>query len=74
MDNNVKKSCTHLAGLARNEPYDDWYVPQNCKVTVEQEDERDPSRADGTVVRVRPEILDFAGKSERIVIIKNRYK
>jgi hypothetical protein len=65
--------CTHLARLARNESYENWYVPKNCQVTVEQEDERDPSRPEGTV-RVRPEILDFAGKGERIVVIENRYR
>lgn len=69
-----KISVTHLTGLARNESYDDWYVPQNCKITVEQENERDPSSTDCTVVRVRPEMLDFAGEGERIVVIKNRYK
>ena len=66
-----KNSSPHLARLARNEANNNRYVPKNCKVTVEEEEGRDPSR---TVVWVRPEILHFARKGERIVIIENGYK
>ena len=71
-DNTTKNCCTHLARLVGNEAYDNRYVPQNCKVTVEEVDGRNPSHT--AVVRVRPEILHFAGKGERIVIIENRYR
>jgi len=51
----------------KNEAYDNRYVPKNCKVTVKEENGLDPSRT----VRVQPEILHFARKGERVVVIEN---
>ena len=60
---------TYLARPAGNETYQNWYVPEDWKVTVEEEDDRDPWSC---AVRIWPEILHFARKGKRIVIIENR--